>query len=269
MPWCPTCKNEYREGIKECADCKEPLVDQLEEDLVPVVFGEEEEVFRIKDFLQYNKIESVQIKPSDMDGIYEIFVSVSEEKKSKKLILIFKTEQSKEKMTEENENVEADIPRAEHSLREPAPFTTQKEKAENYKTSAYTLIGVSVLGILFLILTAAGFLNLKPGIMTYFLMGGLFLLFLIAGISSYNSYKKSEKEAVLENHLSSEIKQWCEEKLNATVIDEGLFEGSIPEEERYFKRIEQMKYLIKETYLNLEEGFLEALVEEIYPTIFE
>ena len=138
MPWCPTCKNEYREGIKECAECKEPLVDQLEEDLVPVVFGEEDEILGMRDFLQYNKIMSAQIKPSDMDGFFEIYVPVSEEKKSKKIILIYKTEQSKEKRMEEKEiegkeSVEVDEGEVARLLREPTPFTTQKEKAENYK----------------------------------------------------------------------------------------------------------------------------------------
>ena len=31
MPWCPKCKNEYREGILQCAECKVPLVESLEE----------------------------------------------------------------------------------------------------------------------------------------------------------------------------------------------------------------------------------------------
>ena len=29
MAWCPKCRNEYREGIEECADCHVPLVEEL------------------------------------------------------------------------------------------------------------------------------------------------------------------------------------------------------------------------------------------------
>ena len=29
MPWCPKCKNEYREGITVCADCNVPLVEDF------------------------------------------------------------------------------------------------------------------------------------------------------------------------------------------------------------------------------------------------
>lgn len=32
MPWCPVCKNEYRVGIKICAECQVELVDQLEDE---------------------------------------------------------------------------------------------------------------------------------------------------------------------------------------------------------------------------------------------
>lgn len=31
MPWCPVCKNEYKEGFKVCADCGADLVASLEE----------------------------------------------------------------------------------------------------------------------------------------------------------------------------------------------------------------------------------------------
>ena len=34
MPYCPECKTEYQEGIKECADCHVPLVEKLEEEEV-------------------------------------------------------------------------------------------------------------------------------------------------------------------------------------------------------------------------------------------
>src|SRR3981081_377483 len=31
MPFCPTCRSEYRPGIETCADCGTPLVDELPE----------------------------------------------------------------------------------------------------------------------------------------------------------------------------------------------------------------------------------------------
>jgi hypothetical protein len=35
MPYCPNCRFEYKEGVKECPDCGAPLVDELPEDKPP------------------------------------------------------------------------------------------------------------------------------------------------------------------------------------------------------------------------------------------
>jgi len=32
MPFCPSCHYEYKEGVQECPDCKEELVDRLPEE---------------------------------------------------------------------------------------------------------------------------------------------------------------------------------------------------------------------------------------------
>lgn len=32
MPYCPNCQTEYTEGIKTCADCGEPLIDEMPKD---------------------------------------------------------------------------------------------------------------------------------------------------------------------------------------------------------------------------------------------
>ena len=57
MAWCPKCKNEYREGITVCPDCGETLVSEEElTDWTSVLFGEQDEMEKLKDFLTYNGI---------------------------------------------------------------------------------------------------------------------------------------------------------------------------------------------------------------------
>lgn len=50
MPWCPICKNEYREGIKLCAECQVELVEHLEEDEKEQSddLGEQEQIARLQ-----------------------------------------------------------------------------------------------------------------------------------------------------------------------------------------------------------------------------
>ena len=51
------CKNEYREGITVCPDCGEALVSEEElTDWVSVLFGEQDEMEKLKDFLTYNGV---------------------------------------------------------------------------------------------------------------------------------------------------------------------------------------------------------------------
>ena len=42
MPWCPICKNEYREGFTTCAECKVELVANFEDIPVAIYSGVEQ-----------------------------------------------------------------------------------------------------------------------------------------------------------------------------------------------------------------------------------
>jgi len=275
MPWCPNCKNEYVDGIKECADCHVTLVEQLEEDFVPVIFGEEEEIYKLNTFLEANEFTKAIIRPSEEDNFFELVVPASLEKRVKQMISVYSMHKAKTEMTnlnhsdDEMESAESDENPLRLNQSMKSSYTTQKDKAENYKTSAYTLVSVGILGLVFLVMALIGMFPVRFGILTYLIMGGMFLLFLVSGIASYRSYKKSSQDAVMENHLSKEIMEWCKGNLNSSNIDQVFETEHIPDEVRYFKRIERMKECIRETYLNLDEGFLDALVEEIYPAIYD
>ena len=57
MAWCPICKNEYRPGIKVCADCGAELVESLDENpFVPVLLGDEDLMKKLGEFLVANGI---------------------------------------------------------------------------------------------------------------------------------------------------------------------------------------------------------------------
>ena len=275
MPWCPNCKNEYVDGIKECADCHVTLVEQLEEDFVPVIFGEEEEIYKLNTFLEANEFTKAIIRPSEEDNFFELVVPASLEKRVKQMISVYSMHKAKTEMTnlnhsdDEMESAESDENPLRPNQSMKSSYTTQKDKAENYKTSAYTLVSVGILGLVFLVMALIGMFPVRFGILTYLIMGGMFLLFLVSGIASYRSYKKSSQDAVMENHLSKEIMEWCKGNLNPSNIDQVFETEQIPDEVRYFKRIDRMKECIRETYLNLDEGFLDALVEEIYPAIYD
>ena len=74
MPWCPKCRNEYREGIAVCAECGVELVDSLEEcGKQAFIFGEKDKMERLQSFLAYNQIKTT-ISYDEEDHTYQLSV---------------------------------------------------------------------------------------------------------------------------------------------------------------------------------------------------
>ena len=91
MPWCPVCKNEYREGIKICADCNVELVDKLEDpdevEIVELVSTEKHDLLlKFADYLDYSDIHSYTIVPDQYELVWTMSVSKKDYKMSKKLL---------------------------------------------------------------------------------------------------------------------------------------------------------------------------------------
>ena len=71
-----------------------------------------------------------------------------------------------------------------------------------------------------------------------------------------------------ENDLSSEIISWFTSTYSAKDIDESMDE-EVFDQDLYFKRYEIMTRLLSKQYPDLEEIFLDHLVEELYGNLFE
>lgn len=227
MPWCPKCKCEYVEGIKECADCKVLLTDEL-------VTAD---------------ASAVQPKNSQTDSldttssIYDYAVDF-----------------------EENQQAE--------SVEPIHVYQNKKVKAEDFKSSAYTLFMVGVIGIIVLILLEAGVFPFKlvapSKYFTYTVMGTMFVIFIISGVFSFKTSKKYEKEAITENDLTEEIKNWVLNNLTKEKISElAAISEVVPEEIKYFKYFEIIKNSIRNKFGEQDVSYLEAICEELYGIIFD
>lgn len=266
MPICPKCKNEYREGFTVCSDCKCDLVDFLE-DIVEEISAPKEEP---------EAIEIVEV----IEAIKEIEETAD-------------TENSEE--SEENTDVSIEKKERPKDGYKSGIYRNSAERAEDNKSSAWTLLSVGVIGIILLILVMAGVIPLHfYGItkyMVYGVMFALFILFIVMGLVSLRNSKIFAKKAESESTLADTMKEWCLAHLNAEELDAKLFgseeEGSaydtskpddesgdaegeeISDEVKYFKRIEEIKRLLSDKFINLDEGFLEDFVDHIYEEIFE
>lgn len=280
MPWCPKCENEYVEGMDVCPDCGMDLVDELSERRgTPVIFGEEEQMERLKDFLFFNKIESAEVIYDENENVYELYVNDTDRKQAVLAVSIFMKEeaQKEEKLSDDGDLLPKDergipgYPMPDSKAR--GLYQNSEKQAEENRSSGYMLLIIGGAGLVAIILLFMGIIPINMAAMNKYMvcgvMGGLFVLFIVMGLVSMKSSLVLAKKAETENNLKGEITRWCEENLTAEIVDEGLFQSEQPEEEKYFKRVEKMKQYISHQFMNLDEGFLDSFTDEYYQNVFE
>lgn len=228
MPFCPKCKNEYREGFTHCAECKCELVDSLED------------VEASEDMQEECKADEEPELPFE--------------------------EESMEQKERPKDGYQSGIYRA------------SAERAEDNKSSAWTLLSVGTIGIIVLVLIMTGIIPLYfYGITKYMVYGvlfAMFILFIVMGAVSLRNSKIFAKKAESESTLSDTMKEWCMNHLQAGMLDTSLFgeeeeAASLTPEVKYFKRCEEIKRLLSDKFMNLDEGFLDDFVDHIYEELFE
>lgn len=269
MPWCPKCKNEYREGVTTCKDCGCELISGEEEGKKAIIFGSKEEMEELLKYLEYSRIEGAEISFDEKEEVYELSVPEKESRQAGKLVLVYKLQKEQEKAAEEEET----------PVKPAALYENSAAKAEDNKSSAYTLLFVGIAGMAVIALGITGVLPIHLSgtskYMTYGIMSALFILFIVMGMVSMKSYRIFAKKAESENSLRSTIEKWCLETLNQKELDAELFteettgERMVSEEEKYFKRISLLKAKIQKKFMNLDEAFLDNFADEIYGDIFE
>lgn len=288
MPWCPECKNEYVEGVETCKDCGCMLVESLAlANRRPLIFGTLEEIQPIFDFLLANGFSTAALEPAEEDSIYELFVHEKEKEKADRAVRVYQQQLWKQKQSADQEEAALHDQELEKEVLQTgekanlsrtasaAVYQKSSEKAEDFKSSAYVLLVVGILGLAALIGILAGVLPIRLVGMNRYLIGGvmgaMFVLFIVMGALSLRSSKILLGKAAQEDELTKEIRNWCGRNLTAEVIDQKLFEegDELLEEEKYFRRVLLMKESISHQFMNLDESYLEQLIDEYYQEIFE
>lgn len=241
MPWCPQCKNEYKEGIEVCSDCNCKLIDE----------------------------EPVEI--TDMEQLQAEFEKMSDEEKE-----AFKENVKQAVMEAERRksSVKPVMPYQNNAAK------AEDNKSSGYMLLIFGIIGmvIVVLGITGVL---PFYMSGAAKYMTYGVMSALFILFIVMGLVSMKSYRVFADKAETENSLRSTMEKWCKENLDAEDMDAEIFddmtilespdgeEEELSEEVKYFKRTSYMKEKLSEKFMNLDEAFLDNFIDEIYAGIYE
>ena len=271
MPWCPNCKNEYVEGIAKCSDCNVDLVDsEADISTYSLICGEKEQMEKLVKFLEFNELHSAVLKYNEQADLYDVFVNQAEYNRAKKIAIVF----AQEELMQEPENESEDETKNINVYEKALVYQKKADKAEDYKSSAYTLISVGFIGMITLVLVGTGIIDLNltqySKYMTLGILGLLFVIFIGTGFNALHSYRKLKVEGDMENQLEKEILEWCRNNITSELVDEQaiLAEKVLAEEEKYFKRFEVMKKIVSNKFLNLDEVFLEKLMDDLYMELF-
>lgn len=270
MPFCPNCKNEYREGFTECYDCKIPLVDSLEE------------------------AEAAQIKPKKFFDVndersYEFldkYIEEAKEEEESEIVsygdLTFSEKQFKQDEEDEDDlsmvaSVSEQMLRQRQiseSIRKQTAYVDKKQKIEDYKSSGFVLSFVGGIGLIALILlyfgVIPGFAGLKSNYMFMGVMLVMFVCFIIAGIGSFLQIKTIRLEAEADLDLTKRVTDFMTENLTAEKIAKEVVIGkSDTLEELYFKRTEYMTRILLQNFPEMDAALREKLIDEKYGELYE
>ena len=274
MAWCPQCKNEYRDGIKVCADCGCELVEtQQYDDLIPLSFGDEEKLHFLKKYLEYNKLEGVTVKFDEEEHVYKLFVREGDRGPATAMARVFYQQEAeaqeslKQEAEETEENSTASVSMIYHD---------SSEKAEENRSSAWMLLIIGGIGLVIMLLGIFGVLPFRLGnpYLFYGVMSAVFILFLVMGVVSMKNARIFAREAESENTLRDAMTKWYRDNLVAEEIDAAILtEDESPEEVGeeilYFRRIQQLKDMFNHQFMNLDQVFLEHFIDdEVYEFVF-
>lgn len=174
----------------------------------------------------------------------------------------------------EEEIVEEIIKEEERIRRASAggPYQRKGDRAEDLKSSGQVLLLVGILGCVVMLLIDFEILPIKLGnlVMMNVLMIALFLMFIGFGIYSLKGAVQYKAQASDEDEQTEKIMTWIKDSLTAQQIDEDAqIEPADADEIRFFKRTENMKIRIAAQFDDLDESFLDSLIETAYQELFE
>lgn len=156
-------------------------------------------------------------------------------------------------------------------------MSTFKKASDKYKdlhSSSVCLLFVGILGMLYVVLDYLKVLpfsfNSNGNFMFYIVMGILFGIFIIMGIYTANSAKKVKDSIADEESNTDTIVTWAIENLSDKLIDSTIEDiDDCSNEEKYLLRSEALATMLTNKFDLDDESYINSLIEEIYPELFE
>ncbi len=290
MPWCPVCKEEYKEGITSCPECHATLVDSLEEaekgDYIDLLsFDNEALVKKFTDYLNYSKIAASYRKDTETNS-YIISVLKKDSAKAKKHFSAFYSVETSNALARnldgyhearaledetddelswdrsETTDVEiSDVDDADDTADCPTGVSCAIKSSEyvnkndKLKDLASTIVVFSILGVAGLALLLLELLNVTN------FMNQMMMLMIVAIVvigvplvlfTSIKSYKATKILAKEENELTAKLNDWMERNFTKETIHRIL----------YSLRVNAPQVLEEQLYLMLYQAMKKRVCDQ-------
>ncbi|MGN6713538.1 hypothetical protein [Anaerocolumna jejuensis] len=168
----------------------------------------------------------------------------------------------------EQAEIQGILESARPPVAESATYVKKEEQYKDLSSSASSFIIVSIAGLVLLILNAMGVISIFAGALSYIVMAVVLVAFFVIGVSTYKKSKLVEKEIGEENNITDTIQEWLDTNLTKEKVD-GFADASAADEVQFLQKMEKMKAMVIAKFGEMDDKYLDRLMEEYYNDHFE
>lgn len=152
-------------------------------------------------------------------------------------------------------------------------YENSTEKYRDNMSSAITFLICGAAGCIILILNLLGILNFlsykgASGLLTFIILGGMFIAFIVIGILSLKAAYKAKANIANETNINKEVREWLKENITASDVDASYNGEELAEEMKYFNRSEYLKNAVKNNFSNIDDNIIEEITDSYIDEIF-
>ena len=244
MAWCPVCRYEFVDGVKECPKCHVALVASLSD---AESASDTKDTVSMEDLTEENAAEDLEYR-AEIDPEREDRITPGEEERIR----------------------QSGRPHPVSHVQK--IYQSKAQKAEDAKSSGISQVLVGAIVLIFVLLWAFDLLpirmNIERRFITCGILGAFSLFWLILGVFSLRSFKRLAVFAQEEDRRTDEILKWAK-SLETEAIDAPMADLGLAEEEKYFGRMEIIGQLMKDRFVNLDPDYADDVCEKIYQQLYE
>ena len=237
MKYCPDCDMEFIDSVHTCTDCGKILVDK-------------------EKYFEGKAVREAEEAKAEEERRRELLESMSDEEK----------EALKEAMEEAEQESRG---RRRGAIPEPTVYVTRAERYEDLKSSASAFW---IVGAALIILAVASWGGLLPVNIILKLM-----FTILAAVSIFIAWKTGQDAKTVkgqikeENEVTEQLIKWFLENYTPEQIDEIITRenGELQDEILALKRIALIQDIYITQYDLADQGYVDALAEEVYGQLFE